>query len=103
MSGCASGGCTCNGTIKSRRCSCQNNVTVNRDTTMCGNNDMFDKVPILDGTMDMADIYSSGMTRFDLDQITQFNSNSYRISALMKRGPDAFLYRRDPSVFAYRQ
>lgn len=79
--------CSCNGTVKSRRCEC---VAVAkrgleaRNTTVCGDNGLFNPNYYANRYLNNVDVYGSGLSKPMLDQLRYFDANTRQ-------------YRSDPS------
>lgn len=70
------GSCSCNGTIRSRRCECASSPgLINRDQTFCGNNQLFNPVYHANNELSDVEVYGSGLSKFSLNQLENFNTN----------------------------
>lgn len=73
--------CSCNGTIKSRRCECvptaQRGLAI-RDTTVCGDNGLFNPAYFANNHLDTTEVYGSGLSKPMLEQLRNFDLNTQR-------------------------
>lgn len=73
---CQGCGCSCGGTIKSRRCQCAASVVdQSRDRTLCENNKLFDPSLYVSDAPDFTDAYGSGLSSSSIMQMRNFDHN----------------------------
>lgn len=73
--------CSCNGTIKSRRCECvavaKKGLAI-RDTAVCADNGLFNPSHYANKYLNNVDVYGSGLDKTSLDQLRYFDANTSR-------------------------
>lgn len=68
------GSCSCNGTMKSRRCACANDVVSKREQTFCEPTTSLNPLHYVPSVPDATDVYGGGLRKSDLQQLKYFTA-----------------------------